>query len=459
MRVSLDDTICAIASAPGGAARGIVRISGLDTVAALKRCFAAAGGVELTGVKWPSAIPGELALSAPFAALPCELYLWPGRRSYTRQPSAELHTIGSPPLLEVVLQTVCAAGARLAEPGEFTLRAFLAGRLDLTQAEAVLGVIDAHSRRELDVALAQLAGGLATPLHAIRNQLLDLLAHLEAGLDFVEEDIEFISAAELDRQLAAAATAVHAAAEQMTARGETPDAWRVALAGWPNVGKSSLLNALAGEPAALVSDTPGTTRDYLRRRIAWDRFHVELLDTAGVAPAAADAISAAAQSMSAEQVGKAHLVLLCLDASRPLNDWEREQLAPLTADSQSVPPHLVVLTKADLPRCLDLPVPHVAVSSATGAGLDALRRRIEETIAENYQETAVVAGTAIRCRESLRLASESLARARQAAVAQIGEELVAAEIRTALDELGKVAGQVYTDDVLDRIFSRFCIGN
>jgi tRNA modification GTPase len=118
----------------------------------------------------------------------------------------------------------------------------------------------------------------------------------------------------------------------------------------------------------------------------------------------------------------------------------------------------VVLTKADLPRSLDLPVPHVAVSSATGAGLDALRRRIEETIAENYQETAVVAGTAIRCRESLRLASESLARARQAAVAQIGEELVAAEIRTALDELGKVAGQVYTDDVLDRIFSRFCIG-
>jgi tRNA modification GTPase len=308
--------------------------------------------------------------------------------------------------------------------------------------------------------------------------LLDLLAHLEAGLDFVEEDVEFISAVELDRQLASAADAVHAAAGQMTARGETPDAWRVALAGWPNVGKSSLLNALAGESAALVAETPGTTRDYLRRRVAWDHFHVELLDTAGVEPAAGDAISAAAQSMSDEQVAKAHLVLLCLDVSRPLNHGEDRQLAehyrlrsadrglgtheclnPQSAirNPQSAP-RLVVLTKTDLPRCVDVPFPHVAVSSITGAGLDELRRRIEETIAEQYQETAVVAGTAIRCRESLRLASESLVRARQAAIHQIGEELVAAEIRTALDELGKVAGQIYTDDVLDRIFSRFCIG-
>jgi tRNA modification GTPase len=452
----LDDTIAAIASAPGGAARGIVRISGPETAACLERRYVTSPHVDLAAVKTPAALPGELRVPALLAPLPCRLYLWPGRRSYTRQPSAEIHTIGSPPLLEAALETVCAAGARLAQPGEFTLRAFLAGRLDLTQAEAVLGVIDAQSRRELDVALAQLAGGLAGPLNDIRNQLLDLLAHLEAGLDFVEEDIEFVSAAELNLRLGAAVEAVQAAADQMAARGETPDAWRVALAGWPNTGKSSLFNALAGESAALVSATPGTTRDYVRCRVAWGQFHIELLDTAGIEPAAADQISFAAQNMTSEQLSQAHLALFCLDASRSLNDWEREQLTIL--GPKSSPPRMLVLTKSDLPRVLDLPLPHVAVSSVTGAGLDELRRRIDEAIAENHEETSVVAGTAIRCRESLRLAAESLSLARRAVKDRLGEELVAAELRTALEELGKVVGQVYTDDVLDRIFSRFCIG-
>src|SRR6185295_14632062 len=136
--------------------------------------------------------------------LPCDLFLWPSNRSYTREPIAELHTIGSAPLLKSLVSAACQSGARLARPGEFTLRAFLAGRLDLTQAEAVLGVIDARGRQQLDSALGQLAGGLARPLSALREQLLDLLAQLEAGLDFVDEDIEFITAAELNQQLAAA---------------------------------------------------------------------------------------------------------------------------------------------------------------------------------------------------------------------------------------------------------------
>src|SRR5207248_7990151 len=139
-------------------------------------------------------------VSSELGEVPLVLYLWPTGRSYTRQPSAELHLPGSPPILEAALAAVCQAGARLARPGEFTLRAFLAGRLDLTQAEAVLGVIEAQCRHELDAALGQLAGGLARPLTALREQLLDLLAQLEAGLDFVDEDIEFITAADLERQ-------------------------------------------------------------------------------------------------------------------------------------------------------------------------------------------------------------------------------------------------------------------
>jgi tRNA modification GTPase len=234
------------------------------------------------------------------------------------------------------------------------------------------------------------------------------------------------------------------------------------------------LNALAGESAAIVSPTPGTTRDYVRRRVTWDGLYVELLDTAGIEPDANDGISATAQRMTVEQIEGAHLVLLCLDSSRALNDWEREQLErkcgmqnaergmkeePTAPHSVLRTPHfLPVLTKSDLPRAFDPPVPYVAVSSVAGAGLDELRRRIAEAVAERFQETGVVTGTAVRCRESLRLAAECLSRAQETAAAGLGEELVAAEVRTALDELGKVAGQIYTEDVLDRIFSRFCIG-
>jgi tRNA modification GTPase len=416
-------------------------------------------------------VPGELALSDR-GRLPGDLYLWPARKSYTREPAAEFHTLGSPPLLSEAVAALCAAGARLAEPGEFTLRAFLAGRLDLTQAEAVLGVIDAASSTELGVALSQLAGGLAAPLGNLRDELLDLLARLEAGLDFVEEDIEFISREQLLAQLSAAAGETARLAEQMTARGAAAGEVRVALVGWPNVGKSSLVNALAGRQAAIVSPQAGTTRDYLVQRANLAGLDCLLVDTAGIdrqagslpyvdEAAVAEAASfgrasveSSAQKMTARQQASAHLALFCLDSTRPLNSWERETLAAEQDDRR-----LVVLTKCDLPPATDYPGPALATSSRTGAGLAELARAIRERIsASPAGEAQVVVGTADRCRESLRLASESLARAQSLAASAAGEELVSAEIRLALDELGKVVGAVYTDDILDRIFSRFCIG-
>ncbi len=214
-----DDTIAAIASPPGGAARGIVRVCGPSAVNCVATCFEPDNDrnsyefrycdrLDISHIRFPTAVFGQLRLHGVHSPLPADLLLWPTSRSYARQPTAELHTLGSPPLLEAVLRQVCAAGARLARPGEFTLRAFLAGRLDLTQAEAVLGVIDAADRRELDAALAQLAGGLGGPLGQLRERLLDLLAHLEAGLDFADEAIEFSGAADLERQLAEAANEV-----------------------------------------------------------------------------------------------------------------------------------------------------------------------------------------------------------------------------------------------------------
>jgi tRNA modification GTPase len=468
MLLSLHDTIAALASPPGGALRGILRISGPQVVECLGRCFESTDGNVLTGIRAAQVVPGRLRLAAAPFFLPSQVYLWPTARSYTRQPVAEVHTLGSVPLLEAALDAIFAAGARPARPGEFTLRAFLAGRLDLTQAEAVLGVIDAEDQRQLRVALEQLAGGLTTPLNHLRGRLLDLLADLEAGLDFVEDDIQFIAPDQVCRQLSEAADQVDALLARMRERQQSRHEKRIVLRGWPNVGKSSLLNALAGRQAALVSDASGTTRDFVSCHVDIAGNSCLLIDTAGVECASADPLVAEAQAVGRHQQHQADLELLCLDASRPLNDWERQELA-----ADAPPRRLLIFTKSDLvagvsssttdlagvlPASGHLPSA-VWTSSTNGAGLDRLR----EAIGANLDTSApadshVVGTTAARCRESLRQTRIALRKSLRVARRGLGDELVAVELRTALDHLGQVVGAVYTDDVLDRIFSRFCIG-
>jgi tRNA modification GTPase len=455
---SLDDTIVAIATAPGGAARAIVRTSGPEALDAIKQFFEPLPAMALEGLRSPTRVPGVVRLllsdGGPPRSLPCDLFLWPTTRSYTRQPVAELHTFGSPPLLEAIVKAACAAGARLAEPGEFTLRAFLAGRIDLVQAEAVLGVIDAANQRQLHTALAQLAGGLTGPLNALRDQLLDLLADLEAGLDFADEDIRFVARDELERRLAGAADAVARLRDQLRSREQTDAVPRVVLIGEPNAGKSSLFNALVGRCGALVSPTPGTTRDYIRARLDLDGLTCELIDTAGLdGEQAYDGVGKAAQQMTREQLEQADLQLLCIDSSD----------SPCVASDPSLDqrPQFVVLTKCDLRPDREYRAAKIATSSVTGIGLSELKAAIRARLAADATESSpasVVAATANRCRESLRLASDALARARELAAARRGEELIAVELRGALVELGKIVGAIYTDDLLDRIFSRFCIG-
>jgi tRNA modification GTPase len=291
-----EDTIAAVATASSGAARGIVRLSGPDVVGLVVPLLSATGGVDIAGITEPSNVAGELQfsdLSGPPITLPCELFLWPGSRSYTRQPVIELHTLGSPPLLELLVDALCRRGARLAEPGEFTLRAFLAGRIDLSQAEAVLGVIDADDDAQLNTALAQLAGGIARPMEQLRSDLLQLLAELEAGLDFVEENIEFITTDEIAHRLAQVQQRLHGLKQQMAGRAERGSTSQVVLVGPPNVGKSSLFNALLARfgcnpahlqstpPPAIVAPQRGTTRDYLTATLKLGDLSCQLVDTAG----------------------------------------------------------------------------------------------------------------------------------------------------------------------------------
>lgn len=494
MSYHLDDTICAIGTAGGGAARGMVRVSGADAVGIVGRFFCADDGAALDDIRRPTALGGRLQLAlesqsawmdTPPARLDlarrgplyqggekivsCDLYLWPTDRSYTREPVAELHMIGSAPILQAVLTAVCRAGARLAEPGEFTLRAFLAGRVDLTQAEAVLGVIDAAGASELDSALAQLAGGLARPLYQLRTDLLQLLAELEAGLDFVDEDIRFISQQEVTGRLNAAAEILAQMTHQMDSRHTATELPQIALVGAPNVGKSSLFNAMskrfavASTPSdhvqtpALVSPRGGTTRDYLTTMVSLEGIACELVDTAGTDSAEGadnNSIGGKAQMLAAERRERAAIRALCVSATEFDGDARNEC-------------DILVITKADLAantvRTSDVAkasVPIVVTSSTTGEGLEHLAAEIGAMLARDAEPRSgqVVAATADRCRESVRLAADAVHTAADAAERNVGDELVAAELRVALDELGKVVGTVYTDDLLDRIFKTFCIG-
>lgn len=452
------DTIAAIASTSGSAPHGIVRLSGSGTLAVLSNCVAGQDGQRLTEVIEPSALEVEFLISdRDCCRLPATIYFWPDERSYTRQPAAEIHTTGSPPLLAAVLSSACENGARLAQPGEFTLRAFLAGRLDLTQAEAVLGVIDARGDDDLRHALEQLAGGLARPLHNLRERLLDLLAHLEAGLDFVEEDIEFVTRSDLASQLAAAEAELNTTLIQLTSRKIDRSRAKVALVGWPNVGKSSLFNALGGGQS-LVSEIPGTTRDYLSAEIdLGSELRCLLIDTAGhevVAPT--EIVPHEAQKRSHDQALHCDVEILCLDGTRELNAWERGRLAEPATTAR-----IIAWTKSDLHPAgvfarLASPATIVTTTARSEAGVAHLRAALRSTLSDLAHE--VGSATAERCAGSLRAAATGIAAAQGLCDSAGDDELIAVELRLALEQLGQVVGAVYTDDILDRVFSRFCIG-
>ena len=539
----LTDTIAALASPPGPAPRGIVRISGPQAVALLRDWFVPAppacgtqpaASAECVSPSAATAVAGRepsqgdthaKPADGPFPGAPAatnssatetawhtrarawrtagtlrlpplhdplevDLHCWPGRRSYTGEPMVELHTLGSPVLLDLLLQELFARGVRPARAGEFTLRAFLVGRIDLAQAEAVLGVIDADTPGELHSALRQLAGGVSREFDRLRNDLLDLLADLEAGLDFADEEIEFITPGQLAARLRAARASLRDLAGQARDRQRESARWRVVLAGPPNAGKSTLFNALAGREAALVSPRAGTTRDWLAVEVELAGVPVLLVDTAGQ-ETAVDEVSAQSQARQAEQVARADLVLWCEPAAHPGDEPGDEpgdgmpdratsaepghehsahlsQLAPGGAGrspAQTCPDGaLRVLTKCDLPGGAT-----AGDGVAEGAELAVSARRPEtlvqlaEWVARRLESDPagrgwLVGTTAARAADSVRGAAEALERALALAEHEPDQELLAVEVREALAELGKITGAVYTDDILDRIFSKFCIG-
>jgi tRNA modification GTPase len=434
------DTIVALATPSGPGARAIVRLSGPDTAAAVRQVFDPA-----------EPLPGrnrlaEGRLSLPdLRPVPAALYYWRRPASYTGQDMAELHLLSSPPLVEALVARLLQAGCRAAGPGELTMRAFLSGKLDLTRAEAVHAVISAGSRNELRQALGQLAGGVAQPLQALRDDLLNLLADVEAGLDFADEDIQFVDAKELLLRLGKAMAQVTLVGKQLDSRSLAGQPFRVALAGRPNAGKSSLFNALSGG-RALVSEEPGTTRDYLVQRLAVEGGTIELTDTPGWQEGGGS-IERQAQQLGRARQEEADLILLCVPAG------EAPTADELRLTRQEQPPVVPVATKCDLAPAAE---GWLATSAARGRGLADVRRLLAARLRERAEPA--LAPSASRCKHHVAACLEHLRRAHAVVLEQEPAEILALELREALEELGQMVGAVYTDDLLDRVFSRFCIG-
>jgi len=449
----LSTTLAAVATAPGRGGIGCLRISGPGA-------YAIAGGLVSTAR--PLDLPGD---GRPlFCTFHDErgtgldhgyVVAFPPERAYTGEPTVELWTHGSPPVLEALARAAVAGGAQPAGPGEFTYRALRRGRLDLTRAEAVRDLIAARTTYQARVAFRQVEGASARRVAPLRAALIDLVAAGEAAIEFADEAETHLATGALASGLAEASASARALVEEAQRGRIVRSGARVALSGVTSVGKSSLFNRLLGRDRAIVSPVAGTTRDTLEETFDLDGIPVTLIDTAGVRPAQ-DAVEAEGVRRAKEATGGADLVIRVLDASRGLRKDERSALSGPAPEGFA--PVIVVANKVDLakPPAADEPWPGaIPISALTGAGLPALLRAIREALCGTgpFEDPVL---TNDRHLAALERTVDYLDRAQSAL--PLGDELVLEDLRAALHALGELTGEFLNDDLYDRIFSTFCIG-
>lgn len=460
MKNSGNDTIAAVATGAGGGI-GIVRISGPDALPIAARIFRGKGGRSLEAVAPFLLVHG--AAGDPDSAEPIDEVLavhMPEGRSYTGEPTVEIQGHGGRLVLETVLQAVLGAGARHAEPGEFTKRAFLSGRLDLTQAEAVAELICAEDTESRRAALRQLHGAVSDEVNCLREQLLDFVARTEAALDFEEGEIpdDLPSPTHLDslaatiRKLAASASGAAGARKGIG----------IAFAGRANSGKSSIFNYLLNYERSIVAPAPGTTRDYIEAPSLIGGASVTLIDTAGLRTTD-DAVEAEGVRRSVQRIKDADIVILVLDGSEP-NHPDDGRLFDLALNRSP----LVIISKSDLPVRIDPEIfrsqaadlATFTLSAVTGEGfpdfMGALTSRCR-TFSPSVEPAATVPN--IRHRVALERTARHLETAAEQARSGHGFlDQLALELNAALTTLGEITGQAATEEILERIFSRFCVG-
>jgi len=452
----LRDTIAAISTPVGEGGIGIVRISGPASLPIARSIFRAKsnGGLKSHRFSYGAVLhpeTGELVDEAM-------LVFMKGPNSYTREDVVEIQCHGGTLVVSRILSLVVSGGARLADPGEFTKRAFLNGRIDLVQAEAVMDVISSRTDASLALAQHQREGLLSRRISVVKDGILYALAYVEALIDFPEEDIDVAVETDVLGRVAPALSELTALIEGFDEGRVLRDGVSVVIAGKPNVGKSSLLNTLLKEKRAIVTSVPGTTRDVIEEVVNINGLPVKLLDTAGIRDSE-DQVEQEGVRLSLDRIPKADLVLFVVDGSHPFGAEDAAILQAIGSKSC-----IVVRNKSDLPVCAELPdtcaARIVAISTLTGAGVAELRDAISHAFMHGaaIDSREFVAVSKARHRDALLKARVCLRSFVGNLQAGVNMELLPVDLREALDAVGEVTGETTADDVLDRIFSSFCIG-
>jgi tRNA modification GTPase len=468
--LDLTDTISAISTPPGEGGIGIVRISGPASISIAKKIFTTPKGESLNGVESHKLIHGyiknpdtqknidEVLLTVMYSP-----------RSFTGEDVVEISCHGGGLPLKKILSLTIRSGARLAEPGEFTKRAFLNGRLNLLQAEAVIDIIKSKSDTALESAMNQLKGGLSEKITSIKNILIDLLAEIEADIDFPEEDIEFKNSLEYKKNLESVLAEIGQLVDSYKYGKIYREGVSVVIAGRPNVGKSSLMNALLNEERAIVTSMPGTTRDTIEEGLNINGLTIKIVDTAGIREAEG-LVEQEGIKRTQKAIEGAGVIVFLLDGSDGLRKEDRDLIKEI---KQKNKPIIIAINKIDEGDKISYELNEgefIKISALKNIGLNELRDKIFDVITppsspplQRGEERGVgtpegVFITRERHRELLSKSQDSLNKAINAINQNLSPEFIAADLRLALESLGEITGETYSEDVLNRIFQEFCIG-
>jgi tRNA modification GTPase len=453
------DTIAAIATAAVPSAIGILRLSGPDAAAIVDRVFTPMKGGPMADRPDRKLVYGTLRDALGREIDQCLATVSRGPGSYTGEDTAELQCHGSPAALALGLEALFAAGARQAKAGEFTRRAFLNGRLDLTRVEAVADLIHAESEGAVYQAAGQLGGALAAAIDEIYDGLTDLMAHFHAVLDYPDEDIDPFETEEISAALTQAAEKLDRLAASYRRGRALVEGVPCAIVGRPNAGKSTLFNALVGYDRAIVTDIPGTTRDTVEEKITLGDTLLRLIDTAGLRDSD-DQVEQLGVERSRAALERAELVLVLIDGSRPWEEEDLELLNTAAHHGQTV----LVYTKSDLPSVrmayppLPEGVPLVRLSAETGQGLDELERTVAGLFPADPGARPGTMLTNARQAEAAGRARAAVSRAAYALVGGMSPDAVLTDVEEAMSDLGELTGRTVREDVTGRIFERFCVG-
>jgi len=460
MKKSIKDTIAAVGTRPGEAAIGIIKISGKDSLKIADRVFKAKNGKKVWAMDTYTMAYGTVEDKSGDIIDEAIVSVMKEPRSYTREDVVEINCHGGLLSAEKILELVLDSGARLAEPGEFTKRAFLNGRIDLSQAEAVIELVRSKTEESLRIAAANLKGNIKEEIYRLKEEILQIMVELDASVDFIEEDLHITAYEDLILKLNEILEDVEQLIEDEKKGSIIKNGIRAAIVGKPNVGKSSLLNLLSKKDKAIVTEIPGTTRDAIEEILYVEGIPLILVDTAGIRNTE-DKIEKIGVQRTIKHIDEAELVIIVLDGSREFDELDGGIIKRM--EKKDV---ICCINKKDIEQKMDIKNIHahfpsqniIPISALKGHGVEELEKRIKELILHGDADLSGRIIINARQKDIIKKVKGLLAKSRDSMEAGLSEEFPSSDLRIAYDLLGEITGDTTSEDVLNRIFGRFCIG-